>query len=449
MLLKHPGFTLIAVLTLALGIGANTAIFSIVNAVLLRPFPYHAPEQLVMIGEVRAWRFGVVSQLCRLARRSQRSSMQHPPCVQTRATTSPAQANPNACKVGLSPRVSYHCLVSSRRLGRDFLAEDDRPGATPAVILSYGFWSRRFGNDPNIIGKQITLNNQSYTVVGITPRDFQFGLDADVTVPIGLSAERFKARGSDPGISVVARLKPNVSLEQAETELNLIYARMEQQYPGEQHRAARVSDAIARKFCWRRSTAAVDLAWRRRPGPIDRLRKCRQSPARPRVYAKKRDVCARCAWRESLAHHSSTTYRKLLLAASAPCWEYCSHSGARVLSPTQLPDGIPRLQKRALICAVLAFHARRLAPDRIVIRASSGIASFASESDGGVERRRPRFIRRPPAPAQCVSGLRSRSDAHAVSGRRFADSKLPARDAGSSRLRSAEPAHDAGLRQQP
>ncbi len=117
-------------------------------------------------------------------------------------------------------------------LGRDFLAEEDRPGATPAVILSYGFWQRRFGADPGIIGKQLTLNNQSFTVVGITPANFQYGLEADVTVPIGLSGGTLQdCAAADPGTDVVARLKPNVSQQQAETELNLIAARLEQQYP--------------------------------------------------------------------------------------------------------------------------------------------------------------------------------------------------------------------------
>src|SRR5262249_39082587 len=88
-------------------------------------------------------------------------------------------------------------------LGRDFLAEEDRPDAAPAAILSYGFWRRRFGEDPGVVGKQLTLNNQSFTVVGITPANFQFGEVADVTVPIGHQAERFRARGRDPGTDVV------------------------------------------------------------------------------------------------------------------------------------------------------------------------------------------------------------------------------------------------------
>src|SRR6201988_4160766 len=230
MLLKNPGFTLIAVLTLALGIGANTAIFSIVNAVLLRPLPYQNPEQLVIIGE------GVA-----------KGSVSYPNFVDWKderrvfADTSAVRSNESFNFTGSGePERLQGRLVSASflstlgikpLLGRDFLAQDDRLGAAQTVILSYGFWSRRFGNDQSIVGKQITLNNQSFTVIGITPPDFQFGLDADVNVPIGLSAERFKARGADPGINVVARLKPNVSQQQAETDLNLTYTRLEQQYP--------------------------------------------------------------------------------------------------------------------------------------------------------------------------------------------------------------------------
>ncbi len=116
-------------------------------------------------------------------------------------------------------------------LGRDLVAEDDRPGAAPVVILSHALWQRRFAGNQAIVGQQITLNRESYTVIGITPAEFEFGLDADVSVPIGLSHERFSARGRDPGINTVARLKDGVSTEAANAELNTIAARLEQQYP--------------------------------------------------------------------------------------------------------------------------------------------------------------------------------------------------------------------------
>ena len=232
MLLKQPGFTLTAVLTLGLGIGANTAIFSIVHAVLLRPFPYHAPDRLVFLEEkYDAGGF----------------SPSHPNVVDWRAQSTLFESivavrqneSFNLTGAGEPERLQGR-LVSAEflsmlgvepMLGRDLFADDDRPGATPAVILSYGFWRRRFGEDRSVIGRELTLNKQSFTVVGITPADFHFGAEADVTVPIGLSAERFRLRGSDPGVDVAARLKPNVSVQQAESELNTIAARLEEQYP--------------------------------------------------------------------------------------------------------------------------------------------------------------------------------------------------------------------------
>ena len=229
LLLKHPGFTLIAVITLSLGIGANTAIFSIVNAVLLRPFPYPAPEQLVTLGEFVP-----------------RGSVSYPNFVDWRAQSTAFESvsalrgneSYNFTGAGEPERVQgrlvsagfFSLLGIEPLLGRDFVVEDDHPGANPTVVLSYAFWSRRFGSDPGIIGKQITLNNRSHTVIGVTPQNFQYGLD-EISIPIGLSAERFRARGSDPGIGVVARLKPNVSQQQAQAETDMVYARMEQQYP--------------------------------------------------------------------------------------------------------------------------------------------------------------------------------------------------------------------------
>ena len=230
MLFKNPGFTIIAVLTLSLGIGANTAIFSIVNAVLLRPFPYQAPEQLVIVGEFGPG--GSVSYPNFVDWRDDRNVFESASAVRSNESYNFSGAGEPERLQGRLVSAGFLTLLGVKPfIGRDFLPEDDRPGANPAVMLSYGFWSRTFGNDQSIIGKTITLNNQGYTVTGITPQDFQFGLPADVTIPIGLSAERFKVRGGDPGISVVARLKPNASQQQTESELNVVYKRLEQQYP--------------------------------------------------------------------------------------------------------------------------------------------------------------------------------------------------------------------------
>jgi predicted permease len=233
MLLKQPGFSLIAVLTLALGIGANTAIFSIVNAVLLRPFPYQAPDRLVIILERGSVGSGFSPSYPNFADwREQNTVFDAISAVrQNESFNFTGAGEPERLQGRLVSAEFFSTLGVKPLLGRDFLAEEDRAGASPAVILSYGLWQRRFGNDPSLIGKHLTLNNQNFTVVGITPPNFQFGVEADVSVPIGLSAERFRLRGRDPGTDVVARLKPTVSQQQAETELNMIAARLEQQYP--------------------------------------------------------------------------------------------------------------------------------------------------------------------------------------------------------------------------
>ncbi len=229
---KNRAFTVLAVSMLAVGIGVNTAMFSVINAVLLQPLPYAEPDRIVWMNES--------------GREVQNRHVSYPNFVDWRAqstlfeSVSAVRSNEsyNFTGAGDPERVQgrlvsagfFSLLGMKPFLGRDFVVEDDHPSATPTVVLGYSFWSRSFGNDSNIVGKQITLNNRSYTVIGVAPQNFQYGLD-DISIPIGLSAERFKARGSDPGIAVVARLKPNVSQQQAQAETDMVYARMEQQYP--------------------------------------------------------------------------------------------------------------------------------------------------------------------------------------------------------------------------
>ena len=155
MLLKHPGFTLIAVLTLALGIGANTAIFSIVNAVLLRPFPYQAPERLVILRgalSVRGLRRRPIPTLLIGARRT-RSFDSIAAVRGNESFNFTGAGEPERLQGRLVSAEFFSTLGIKPLVGRDFLAEEDRPGATPAVILSYGFWQRRFGADQSIIGQ--------------------------------------------------------------------------------------------------------------------------------------------------------------------------------------------------------------------------------------------------------------------------------------------------------
>src|SRR5881396_85043 len=232
-LLKNPGFTAVAVLTLALGIGANTAVFSVINATLLRPFPYENPERLVILQERNAGGgLQDASYLNFADWRSQSALFESMAAERGGESFNFSGAGEPERLQGQIVSANFFQTLGIRPFrGRDFVAEDDQPGAPPVAILSYGFWQRRFGADESVLGKAITLNNQSFTVIGVTPANFQFRTVADVFVPIGLSAERFRLRGRDPGVGVVARLKPAVSIAQAERELNAIAARLEQEYP--------------------------------------------------------------------------------------------------------------------------------------------------------------------------------------------------------------------------
>src|SRR5688572_16135720 len=229
---KHPGFTFVAVLTLALGIGANTSIFSVINAVLLRPLPYENADRLVLLTETVSERPIGVSYPNFVDWRNQSTAFENIAAVRHRESFNLTGAGESERIQGRLVSANFFSTLGVNPIaGRDFVAEDDRPGATPAVILSHALWQRRFGGDPKIVGSQLTLNRESFTVIGVLPAEFQYGIDADLTVPIGLQTERYAARGRDPGIETVARIKPGLSAEAANAELNTIAARLEQQYP--------------------------------------------------------------------------------------------------------------------------------------------------------------------------------------------------------------------------
>jgi predicted permease len=229
---KHRAFTAVAVITLALGIGANTAIFTVINTVLLKPLPYENPDQLVVVTETISDRpFGVSYQNF-VDWRNQNTVFENVAALRQRESFNLTGAGESERLQGRLVSANFLSTLGIKPIrGRDFLAEDDQPSATPVAIISHALWQRRFGADENIIGGQLTLNNQQFTVIGITPPNFSYGAEADVTVPIGLSAERFKLRGKDPGIVAFARVKQGTSIASANAELNTIAARLEQQYP--------------------------------------------------------------------------------------------------------------------------------------------------------------------------------------------------------------------------
>jgi len=234
MLLKNPGFTIVTVIALALGIGANTAIFSVVNSVLLRPLPYKDPERLVMVWE-DASKSGHPRDTPTAANyidwRDQNQSFEGMAAFTDESFNFTGAGEPERLE-GMRVSASlFPILGVEPQLGRVFTAAEDQPGSPHVVLLSYGLWQRRFGGDPSIIGKPLTLNGESYVVTGVMPARFQFPTsDNQVWVPIAFTSEQAADRGVHY-LQVVARLKPGIKLEQAQTEMKTIAARLQQQYP--------------------------------------------------------------------------------------------------------------------------------------------------------------------------------------------------------------------------
>jgi len=231
---KNPAFTIVAVIALALGIGANTAIFSVVNTVLLRPLPYKDPERLVLVWE-DATKQGYPRDTPAAANfvdwRDQSHVFEGMAAISDESFNLTGSGEPERLAGHTVSASLFPLLGVEPHIGRVFTAAEDQPGSQHVVLLSYALWQRRFGGEPNIVGQPLTLNGQSYIVVGVMPARFQFpSTDSQVWVPIALTQEDAANRDRHY-LQVVARLKPGVSLAQAQSEMNTIAARLQQQYP--------------------------------------------------------------------------------------------------------------------------------------------------------------------------------------------------------------------------
>jgi putative ABC transport system permease protein len=265
MLAKSPGFTLIAVATLALGIGANTAIFSVVRAVILRTLPYPAPDELVVTSEFheRSGEMGIAWPNF-LDWREKVRSMGTPAGYRlTRWNVSGTREPELLQGAQISP--AFLSLLGVRPvLGRDFQAADDRPGAEATVILSHETWKKRFGSDPSILGRPIQLDAMPYVVVGVLPAGFSFFPEpVDLYTPIGLNGAipGWLERGNHSRMRALARLAPGASLETARAELGAIMRDLEKAYPktntGQQTRTVPLTEALYGEF---RATLWILLA---------------------------------------------------------------------------------------------------------------------------------------------------------------------------------------------
>jgi putative ABC transport system permease protein len=233
MLAKGRMVTAIAILALTLGIGANTAIFSVINAVLIKPLPYPRPEQLVRIYE-KSPQFEQMSVSYPNFLDWQRESrtFERMAVYRHQQFNITGNAEPERVRGRLVSADFLSTLGVQPAMGRDLRAEDDRAGAGPVVLLSHGFWQRRMGGDPDILGKPLTINGKDYTVVGVLPSSFKFYDPVDILVPIGVQEElAFKVRDFHPGLRAIGRLRKGAQLNEARDELRAIAAALEQQYP--------------------------------------------------------------------------------------------------------------------------------------------------------------------------------------------------------------------------
>jgi predicted permease len=236
---KNPGFTLIAVLTLALGIGANTALFSVVNGVLLNPLPYPHPEELVTVhASKQNFSEGSVSYLNFRDWQKDNTSLAALAVARPTGYNMTGLGDAEEIRAELVSSGFFPILGVKPVLGRLFAPGEDEIGRGPVVLLGAGLWERKFGSRPDVLGKPLTLDGRDYTIVGIVPRNFNLQINnfrtADLYVPIGqFQNPALTQRMAGLGIHGIARMKPGVTLEQAQEDMIRVSERLEKEFPAD------------------------------------------------------------------------------------------------------------------------------------------------------------------------------------------------------------------------
>src|SRR5262245_30741455 len=243
MLLKQPGFTAVAVITLALGIGANCAIFSVVSAVLIKPLPYRDPDRLVQFWEsipLKNWTQNVIAPANLFDWQKQNRVFEEIAAYMGSDKKGPTLSGLQMESDGEPERIKalfvtgniFSALGANAMIGRTLREEETLEGKHTVAVLSYGLWRRRFGADPKIVGQKIRFSGRSREVVGVMPPDFYFpSKEAEMWVPMGWDYAQIAQLRRPHFLRAVGRLKPGVTLEQARSEMKAIASRLEQQYP--------------------------------------------------------------------------------------------------------------------------------------------------------------------------------------------------------------------------
>jgi putative ABC transport system permease protein len=234
---RAPGFTVVAILTIALGIGATTAIFSVINAVVLRPLPYLEADRVVMIwmdNTRQAIEKDIHSYPNFADYRSQNTVMSEMAGFTNANFNVTGNGDPQRIRGAAATADLFRVLRASPLIGRVFTAEEEEQGSDAVVVLSHGFWERAFGGDAGVVGTTVQLNGRARTVIGVMPPDFAFpATDTDVWVPLAIGTQTREQRNSF-FLSAIGRLRPGVSLERARSDFATIARRIEQEYPSQQ-----------------------------------------------------------------------------------------------------------------------------------------------------------------------------------------------------------------------
>jgi predicted permease len=232
---KNPGFAAISVLTLALGIGANTAIFSVVNSILLRPLPYKDPDRLVILGHAypKLDLIAPVSPPGFLSYRDRGNVFESAAVSTGGSVNMTGQGEPERVQGRQVSASFFSTLGVAPIIGRDFTAEEDQPGKEFVAILSQGLWQRSFGGDQNVLGRTITLDGRGYSVVGVMPASFNLYEGDELWTPLGMPPELYgPSRLQSEFLVMIARLKPGVSLGQAQVAMNTVATQLIKDNPG-------------------------------------------------------------------------------------------------------------------------------------------------------------------------------------------------------------------------
>ena len=229
-LLRSPGFAVVAVLTLGLGIGANTAIFSVINAVLLRPLPYPESDRLVGVYQVWKGRRTVMSPANFLDLRHQTRTLEDAAAFDSTEATITGQGDPVRIDASEVTAAFFDVLRARPLMGRTFAPDENEPGKDKVAVLSYGLWQQRFGGRSDVVGSSVHIDGVPRTVIAVMPRDFAYPQESSLWIPIELNADTKNARGAW-FLRVIARLRPGASPEQSAGEIAALGKGLEQQHP--------------------------------------------------------------------------------------------------------------------------------------------------------------------------------------------------------------------------